>query len=337
MTDTNSNSQSIAEFIIETGDKFYKDCIAGDFVAINHSLNTYQNNHYANLEHGFLLATKHGHLKLTQLFIGHQININARDYNGNTALIEAAANHHFKIVKLLLNHNADATITNHDGINALLATCLGSTGSLTDSPNNSDINKQNIQAIVQILLEKDKNSIYAKDWKSGNTALHYAIFISPQLVELILQNSAHINEQNYAGLTPLMLAAISSDGDQIVPILFKYGASADIKDPNGKIALHYAVCNVKSLSAILDHTADPNITDNNGRTALYYAYLSYNSESIQLLKQRGGTTATIPVPNGELSNIFHQVANPPPQPDRPPTIEDFEDLFAGEKITPSKR
>ncbi|KAK9131320.1 hypothetical protein Sjap_011807 [Stephania japonica] len=69
------------------------------------------------------LCTKHGRLEALELLLqwvaGHQISINSKDNHGNTVLHLAVAKKHIQIIKLLLGHDVDVNALNQNGLTAL--------------------------------------------------------------------------------------------------------------------------------------------------------------------------------------------------------------------------
>jgi ankyrin repeat protein len=76
--------------------------------------------------------------------------------------------------------------------------------------------------------------------KTGWTALHYAATGGhTEIVQLLLDHYAYIDAESPNGSTPLMMAAMYSDGNT-VRILLERGADASIKNQLGLTALDFA-------------------------------------------------------------------------------------------------
>ena len=88
----------------------------------------------------------------------------------------------------------------------------------------------------QLLIEKQA-SVNSRDYQN-NTALHNACLCGNfQLIQLLVDNDAHINERNEFGMTPLMNCI---DDEKAVDLLLAKGADVSILDERGVAALDYA-------------------------------------------------------------------------------------------------
>lgn len=74
----------------------------------------------------FLDAVRSGHTETVQKLLTQGVAINARDENGNTALMVAVAHRHTPLVRMLLDRGADPALVNQEGLTALrLASQMG--------------------------------------------------------------------------------------------------------------------------------------------------------------------------------------------------------------------
>ena len=67
----------------------------------------------------------YGHLEIVKYWLEHDADVNAKDNNGQTALLFSSAYGHFEIVKYLVEHGAD--LNAKGGANngtALMHTCI---------------------------------------------------------------------------------------------------------------------------------------------------------------------------------------------------------------------
>ncbi|WP_353280796.1 ankyrin repeat domain-containing protein [Wolbachia endosymbiont (group B) of Cyclophora punctaria] len=93
--------------------------------------------------------------------------------------------------------------------------------------------------IVNVLLEKgaDVNERY----HSGNTVLHLAAENGHEkTVEFLLAKGANVNEKGYHDMTPLHFAACNGH-EKTVEVLIKAGADVNAADQYGETPLDYAV------------------------------------------------------------------------------------------------
>ena len=106
---------------------------------------------------------------------------------------------------------------------------------------------------------------------------------------LVERGKANINDKSSYGVTPL-IAAAAADKPEVVTYLLKYGADATAKDDLGKTALLYAAGleDSKTLQHLI--AADRlsiNLPDNHGNTPLLYAVQKGNIVSAKALLDAG--------------------------------------------------
>jgi hypothetical protein len=80
----------------------------------------------------FLNAALHGHLRVVQNWLERGGSPNARDYEGNTALMKAAFNGHKNIVGTLIIYGASINAKNNRGLTALMAAAVGNQYDIVD-------------------------------------------------------------------------------------------------------------------------------------------------------------------------------------------------------------
>ena len=167
--------------------------------------------------------------------------------------------------------------------------------------------RQNQKEVVDFLLSLGaKSSIHAKD-KEGRTALFYAAGyyrgLALPIFEALMANGANVNDADYSGITPLMMAAKISALEIIQPLL-RAGASINLKDKQGQTALMHAVTQsyttdakaTQTVKLLLDAGAQVNEVDVHGRSALMYAAsVSSDHELIKALLAAGANANLIDV------------------------------------------
>ncbi len=165
-------------------------------------------------------AVKDGDLLTVQNILTSGVEVNAKDYDGRTALGWAAYKGNTEIVKLLLDKDADVNAKTNKGVTALMLAV-----------------ENNHMEITKLLLAKDTD-INAKTTDNGQTALMTAATKrgNTAIVVLLLENGAEINIKNNKGATALMVAACTGD-IEIVNILLEKGADVDTSTENGITAL----------------------------------------------------------------------------------------------------
>ncbi|XP_026177774.1 KN motif and ankyrin repeat domain-containing protein 1a isoform X2 [Mastacembelus armatus] len=136
---------------------------------------------------------------------------------------------------------------------------------------------------------------------NGNTALHYSVSHSNfQVVKKLLDaDVCNVNQQNKAGYTPIMLAALAAvetpKDMRIVEELFSKGDVNARASQAGQTGLMLAVSHgrMDMVQALLAHGADVNIQDDEGSTALMCASEHGHVEIVKLLLAQPGCDATL--------------------------------------------
>lgn len=160
-------------------------------------------------------AAENGDVKKVEELIKQGANVNAKDVEDYTALINASSNGHKEIVELLIKYKADVNAIDNLGWSVLMHASING---------NKDIVK---------LLLKNKADINAKN-KYGLTALMFAsVSGHKDIVEILIKNNADINAKDVNSSSALGFASRrlhrrldtrSSDKD-IVQLLLKAGAN----------------------------------------------------------------------------------------------------------------
>lgn len=112
---------------------------------------------------------------------------------------------------------------------------------------------------INLVLEASLESVDAKD-VHGNTALHIAVMAGPQAhfcIQTLLERGANANSVNDDGATALHLAVGLER--QTVELLIRYRANVNVQDSNGNTPLVEMAKhgNGQNLVLMLDAGADP--------------------------------------------------------------------------------
>ena len=182
----------------------------------------------------------------------------------------------FDVVSCLLNHGADINAPMNGKYTPLMMACRS----------------QHVR-LVNFLLQQGAN-VHLKD-KDGKTALHFACQslswkpASCDLLNCLTENGADINALRKDNVTPLMVASINGNVDQIT-FLIKRGANVHLQDKNGDTALHHAAHNMNNSSEIvcaLTAAGASQMCNNQGLTPLLVASSIWNKAAVEeLLKNQ---------------------------------------------------
>ena len=118
--------------------------------------------------------------------------------------------------------------------------------------------------------------------------------IFTEIVKLLLQNGAKVNEVDFEGFTPLHNIVSNKNASEkaihtILEILLKNSANLNAKTKSGNTALHYAAENgfIKIAKTLIDHGAKIDPMDDEGFTPLHNAADFNKVQLLELLLQHG--------------------------------------------------
>ena len=187
-------------------------------------------------------AEKRDHATVVEL-LRRDIDVNAPQIDGMTALHWAAYNDELETAKVLLSAKANAKAANRYGVTPLALACTNGN-----------------EAMVELLLEAgaDPNSAV----RGGETALMTAARTGrPGAVRALLARGAEVNAKERRGQTALMWAA--ADGHaEVVKLLLDAGADSRTSLPSGFTPLFFAVREgrMEVVKILLAAGADVNAT-----------------------------------------------------------------------------
>ena len=187
------------------------------------------------------IAVREGHLEILKLLLQNGVDVNARDNEGNSALLLASGFGRDDIVEFLLDHGADIYITNCNNATPLhIAAYYGHKKIVNYLLNyNIDINHKSNQGygctplyhatetgdteLVDSLI-KYGAKINIHCGIRGTTPLCRAIIIGKlAMVELLLKSGANTNMHNKYNLHPIEIAC-ANGYKEIVQLLLNNGA-----------------------------------------------------------------------------------------------------------------
>lgn len=178
-------------------------------------------------------AASAGNVEQIQKLVG-KVDINARDYDDDTALTLAARDE--KMVKFLLQvRGIDVNAQNSSGTTALMDACFA---------------RGNAENITKMLLQVPGINVNIQNGE-GETALHWANMSNKEnIAKLLLEAGMNVNSRNKEQRTPLM-DAVTYQNENIVKLLLQApGIDIHAQDKNGNTA--FSIASRKSNGAILN-------------------------------------------------------------------------------------
>jgi uncharacterized protein len=202
-------------------------------------------------------AARARHADIVDLFLERGALVNARDLDGSTALFLAAEEDDRAIVETLIAHGADLSLPGRSGLTALAAAAYmgneplvrfllnhGADPKAVDATGKSAIcyaGGRGFTNVVRLLLEHgvDVNARYGNDltalmWVAGH-ADGAGTYDVRDIMTLLIDRGARLNEQDNRGRSALMIAAALGH-TTAVDLLLAHGADKALRDHEGKTA-----------------------------------------------------------------------------------------------------
>jgi len=214
-----------------------------------------------------------------------QININAKDINGNYPLITFIRSDrcsHLNLLLYLLEKGANPNVKDSNGYSPLMLSIQKEFEMSENIPH----------SFVKILI-KHGADVNEKD-ANGNTLLALSVQKNCiRMVDYLLQNGCPMNEKDASGNYPLMVA-ISQNQYEIVKLFMRYGKKFHqlkkfrILDINGNTPLTLAYkLNLSSIFKYLLKYLNINDTDAQGKSLLFHALERNDTKVVKYLIQVG--------------------------------------------------
>ena len=197
------------------------------------------------LEETFILSARVGDIRRMQRCIDEGlINLNVQDTNDATPLVYAVNNGRFRMVEFLLQYQTVIDNIDKECHNELTAHMLAAL---------------RFPGIAHILREKGADINYITT--NGTYALMLAVERNDSnVLHALLEAGANVNIRVLPnGPTPLMYQAVRlNNEDEITKQLLIFEADVNLRDEQGRTALHIAVefDNVRCANRLLDHVSE---------------------------------------------------------------------------------
>jgi len=268
---------------------------------------------------------KAGDAKTANQLLRQNVNVNAQQADGATALHWAVHRDDIQLAELLVRSGANVNAADEGGVTPLwLATQNGNSeiamrllkaGAKPDMPLRNGETPLMTAAeignldIVKALLTAGAD-VNVKEVHGGQTALMWAIAEGhTDIVQALIEHGANIRDRTKGGFTPLLFASLN-DSRGAVEALLSMDADVNETSPDNLTPLLLAAASGhdKLTQYLLEQGADPTDTDFKGFTALHYAAMQRHMlDSVRSLLAKGAD------PNAQIvkPSARHELVNIP--------------------------
>ena len=197
-------------------------------------------------------------------------DVNSRSDGSHTPLMLAVYYGHYEVAKILIEAGADVNAA-HSPDHTVLFHALETPRLRAEG--------------IQLLLDAGVNL--------NHTPLTWAIRyrVVTEIVAMLIEAGADVNERSKSGATVLILA-VNSSRNQLVDILLRSGAEINAAEEfSGSTALARAVeiKDMETVKQLIEAGADLEMTDKSGNTPLMIAKSERSEEIVKLLTDAGAT------------------------------------------------
>ena len=265
-----------------------------------------------------------------RVLLNQQLDVNAREPDGATALHWAVHWNDLDTADLLIRAGASVDAANDYGVTPLLLACSDASSAMIDTlltvganPNVSLPSGQSplmtaartgkVDGVKALLASGAR--VNARETVKGQTALMWAVSEKHiEVARILVDHDADVGARSNSGFTALLVAARGGDLD-MVRLFLGNGADVNETDSEGASALLVATVRGHAAAAefLLDQGADPN-ANGPGYTALHWAAGTWETGStynLSLAESVGewSALAGIPTREGKLSVIRSLLAH----------------------------
>jgi ankyrin repeat protein len=238
-------------------------------------------------------ASAHGHAEIVEMLCKHGATIDVIDFYGKRPLGEAVVRGYTEVVKILTNYNAD--VNKHVNGQSDFMASAGSLKKNLNIPKFPDIEQLPLASavyfrdedIIQILLDNGAHvNVPSKD---GWTPLHVASYNGDiNAVKVLLEKEAGVNKETEMGATALIVACQEGHVD-VAQLLLQHGAQVDHTQADGATAMMLASQGGHDpvVELLLQHQAAISATLNGKNASALQLAVQYGySHTAQLIIRR---------------------------------------------------
>lgn len=266
------------------------------------------------------IAAFNGKKDVVEYFLKKGVNVDAKDQDGNTALIKASINNQLEIVKYLIKNGADVNIKNNDAVTALIVAAysgnfdvvnlLLKNGADVNTKTNDDRSALNYAIanghieVVKILME------YEADLLGNFTAIYQDVLVAlikqhSDIACIILKDDRYRRVFFNASLNPtiiiddldmtLLMYAAKEGFLDFTELLINNNVNVNEANSEGVTPLMLASlnCQLEVLNSLIEAGADINARNNDGVSVIEYAAMgarkSGDNRAFHILYSLGAT------------------------------------------------
>ena len=250
------------------------------------------------------VASRHGHMDVTQLLLKHGADTETQDDDKSTPLFLALRGEHVEVARVLLKYGANSEARDSYICTPLLLASMrgyvevvrillehGADKNAQDERGWSPLmhaSKMGHVDIVRVLLKYGAD-MEARDVGGWTSLIHASKMGDVEIVRALLEQGADLKEQYKYRYTPLHYA--SSHGRLAVSqLLVKHGADVEARNARNQTPLHEAK-GAEVARFLIEHGADANAMDTQSRTPLHQASEDGIIEVARVLLEHGGVDA----------------------------------------------
>jgi ankyrin repeat protein len=208
------------------------------------------------------LAASSGNKAMVELLLRYHADIERANSSGETPLHIAAKNGYRLVVDTLLARGAKVNAGTQSGWTPLSVAAAENQNQVAEAllAHGATIDQK---TTAHYALMKSKEGVVHKiaEFEPNSTPLHLAARVgAEELVELLCAKGANVNSKDATDGTPLLLA-VQSRSVKTVQILLSHGAGVNAVGKDGRSPLGAAVSEQETeiVELLLDHQADPNL------------------------------------------------------------------------------
>ncbi|XP_011408342.2 PREDICTED: uncharacterized protein LOC100639549, partial [Amphimedon queenslandica] len=284
-----STADSLLEFVDEGKIEFMRLIgVFGFFINDKKVIKENENTNFT-FEHALIKAVKAEQVEAVQFLLDLEItNIDYRNEDGNTAIMEACELGNINIVHSLVSAGANVDLQNNDGWTALMKA-----------------SQNNHSTVIHVMLDEADANPHLQNRKGSNALMVAAFSGCLEAVELFITKGVNYTHQREDGVTAFMLAC-QKGHIEIAELLLTHEIDPNITNKEGTNAFILA-CNsghTPIVKLLLARNVNPNVSNLNGWNALMCASANGHARIVELLLTETAVVVDINTKSNNGWNAF---------------------------------